>query len=109
MEVPKEVALKPASEWKYIGNTKLKRLDTQVTGTAGFGIDTRVPGMLYAAVQMPPMMGGKIANYDDSRAKRMPGVKAIVQYSMVWLLLILIGTKKAKDLLVVNYDAGQKR
>ena len=37
--------------------------------------------MLYAAVQMAPQQGGKIANYDDSRAKNMPGVKAIVQYS----------------------------
>ena len=113
MEVPKEVALKPASEWKYIGNTKLKRLDTQmkVTGTAGFGIDTRVPGMLYAAVQMPPMMGGKIANYDDSRAKRMPGVKAIVQYSNGVAVVAdsYWNAKKAKDLLVVNYDAGPKK
>ena len=110
MEVPKEVALKPASEWKYIGNTKLKRLDTQmkVTGTAGFGIDTKVPGMLYAAVQMAPQQGGKVANYDDSRAKKMPGVKAIVQYSRGVAVVAdsYWNAKKAKDLLVVNYDAG---
>ena len=92
------------------GNTKLKRLDTQmkVTGTAGFGIDTRVPGMLYAAVQMAPQQGGKIANYDDSRAKNMPGVKAIVQYSRGVAVVAdsYWNAKKAKDLLVVNYDAG---
>ena len=83
----------------------------KVTGTAGFGIDTRVPGMLYAAVQMPPMMGGKIANYDDSRAKRMPGVKAIVQYSNGVAVVAdsYWNAKKAKDLLVVNYDAGPKK
>ena len=80
----------------------------KVTGTAGFGIDTRVPGMLYAAVQMAPQQGGKIANYDDSRAKNMPGVKAIVQYSRGVAVVAdsYWNAKKAKDLLVVNYDAG---
>lgn len=110
MEVPKEVQLKPVSQLKYVGNSKIKRLDTvaKVTGTAGFGIDTRVPGMLYAAVQMPPMMGGKVASYDDSRAKKAPGVKAVVQYSRGVAVVAdsYWNAKKAKDLLVVRYDEG---
>jgi isoquinoline 1-oxidoreductase beta subunit len=83
MEVPKEVPLKPASQFKYVGNVKQKRLDTaaKVRGTAGFGVDTRIPGMKYAAVAMAPMMGGKLISYDDSRAKNFPGVHAVVQYS----------------------------
>ena len=64
MEVPREVPLKPSNQFKLVGNTRIKRLDTEakVKGTAQFGIDTRVPGMLYAAVKMPPLNGGKVAS-----------------------------------------------
>lgn len=110
MEVPREVPLKPNNQFKVIGNAKVRRLDTEakVKGTAQFGIDTRVPGMLYAAVMMPPMVGGKVASYDDSRAKSMPGVKAVVQYSRGVAVVAdsWWTAKKAKDLLEVRWDAG---
>src|SRR5581483_1033712 len=110
MEVPKDVALKPASQFKIIGNSKVKRLDTdaKVKGSAQFGIDTRVPGMLYAAVMMAPMIGGKVASYDDSRAKAMPGVRAVVQYSRGVAVVAdsYWQAKKAKDLLQIRWDAG---
>jgi len=110
MEVPKDVPLKPSSQFKVIGNKAQKRLDTEakVKGTAQFGIDTRVPGMLYAAVAMPPMIGGKVASYDDSRAKNMPGVKAVVQYSRGVAVVAdsYWQAKKAKDLLLITWDAG---
>jgi isoquinoline 1-oxidoreductase beta subunit len=110
MEVPKDVPLKPASQFKVIGNKAQKRLDTEakVKGTAKFGIDTRVPGMLYAAVAMPPMIGGKVASYDDSRAKGVPGVKAVVQYSRGVAVVAdsYWQAKKGKDLLLITWDAG---
>ncbi|MEQ1882122.1 MAG: molybdopterin cofactor-binding domain-containing protein [Burkholderiales bacterium] len=110
MEVPKDVPLKPASQFKVVGNMKQKRLDTEakVKGTAQFGIDTRVPGMLYAAVAMPPMIGGKVASYDDARAKAVPGVKAVVQYSRGVAVVAdsYWQAKKAKDLLLIQWDAG---
>lgn len=110
MEVPKDVPLKPSSQFKVVGNVKQKRLDTaiKVNGTAQFGIDTRVPGMLYAAVAMPPMIGGKVASYDDSRAKSMPGVKAVVQYSRGVAVVAdsYWQAKKAKDLLLIQWDGG---
>lgn len=110
MEVPKDVPLKPASQFKYVGNARIRRLDTEakVKATAQFGIDTRVPGMLYAAVAMPPMMGGKVASYDDSRAKAMPGVKGVVQYSRGVAVVAdsYWQAKKAKDLLQVRWDGG---
>ncbi len=109
MEVPKDVALKPSSQFKLIGKFK-PRLDSglKTTGTARFGIDVKVPGMLYAAVAMPPMIGGKVASYDDARAKTMPGVKAVVQYSRgVAVVADSYWTaKKAKDLLQVQWDGG---
>ena len=110
MEVPKEVPLKPASQFKVIGNTKQKRLDTamKVRGTAGFGIDTRIPGMKYAAVVMAPMMGGSLISYDDTRAKNMPGVHSVVQYSRGVAVVAkdYWTAKKAVALLDPQWDAG---
>jgi isoquinoline 1-oxidoreductase beta subunit len=110
MEVPKEVPLKPASQFKIVGSTKQKRLDTgmKVRGTAGFGIDTIVPGMKFAAVAMPPMMGGSLISYDDSRAKNMPGVHSVVQYSRgVAVVADSYWTaKKAVATLDPQWDAG---
>ncbi len=110
VEVPKDVPLKPSSQFKIIGNAKQKRLDTEakVKGTAQYGIDTRVPGMLYAAVAMSPIIGGKVASFDDSRAKSMPGVKAVVQYSRGVAVVAdsYWQAKKAKDLLQIQWDGG---
>ena len=110
MEVPKDVALKPSSQFKLVGNMRQRRLDTEakVKGQAQFGIDTRVPGMLYAAVAMSPSIGGKVASYDDTRAKSMPGVKAVVQYSRGVAVVAdsWWQAKKAKDLLQITWDGG---
>jgi isoquinoline 1-oxidoreductase subunit beta len=110
MEVPKDVPLKPASAFKVVGNVKQKRLDTprKVKGEPTFGIDTRVPGMLYAAVSMSPYFGGKIKSYDDTRAKSMPGVKAVVQYSRGVAVVAesYWQAKKAKEVLQIDWDPG---
>jgi isoquinoline 1-oxidoreductase beta subunit len=110
VEVPKDVPLKPSSQFKLIGNAKQRRLDTEakVKGQTQFGIDTRVPGMLYAAVAMSPIIGGKVASFDDSRAKSMPGVKAVVQYSRGVAVVAdsYWQAKKAKDLLLITWDGG---
>ncbi len=110
MEVPRDVPLKPASQFKIVGNMRQKRLDTpaKVRGTAQFGIDTRIPGMAYAAVVMPPMIGGKVASYDDSRAKNYPGVKAVVQYSRGVAVVAqdYWTAKKAAATLDIRWDAG---
>jgi isoquinoline 1-oxidoreductase beta subunit len=110
MEVPKDVPLKPSSQFKIVGNGKQKRLDTtaKVLGQAKFGIDTRVPGMMYAAVAMSPAIGGKVVSFDDTRARAMPGVKAVVQYSRGVAVVAdsYWQAKKAKDLLQIQWDAG---
>jgi len=110
MEVPKDVPLKPVSAFKVVGNVKQKRIDTpmKVKGDPIFGIDTKVPGMMYAAVAMSPYIGGKVKSYDDSRAKNMPGVKAVVQYSRGVAVVAdsYWQAKKAKDLLRVEWDQG---
>src|SRR5262245_11356460 len=88
MEPPKDVPLKPAGQWKIIGNAKQKRLDTpaKVAGTPMFGLDTRVPGMLYAACALTPYFGGKVKSFDDTRAKKMPGVRPLCSTAAASLL-----------------------
>ena len=46
-----------------------------------FGIDVRRPGMVYAVVARCPVFGGKVASFDDTKAKAVPGVKQVVQIS----------------------------
>src|SRR6185437_5809484 len=61
----------------------IKRLDThdKVTGRTQFGIDVRVPNMVYAAVARCPVFGGKVASFDATKAKAIAGVKSTVQIS----------------------------
>ena len=82
LPAPTNVPLKPAAQFKLIG-TSPKRLDTplKVNGSAGFGLDVRRPGMLYASLERCPVFGGKVASFDGSKAMAVPGVKKVVQIS----------------------------
>jgi isoquinoline 1-oxidoreductase subunit beta len=73
-----QVPLKDAKDFRYIGKP-IGRVDTpgKVDGSAIFGIDVRVPGMLFAVIARCPHFGGKLASCDDSAAKATPGVKAV--------------------------------
>lgn len=77
---PEKVALRPVSELKRVGGL-LPLLDAPaiVTGSAQFGADVRLPGMLTAVVARPPVVGGKVARYDAARALAVPGVKKVVE------------------------------
>ncbi len=79
LDFPEDAALKPASEFKYIGKYN-QRLDAMAksTGTAEFGLDVDFEGLHKAALKQPPVYGGSVKSFDDSSAKNMPGVKAIV-------------------------------
>ena len=80
LPVPTTVALKDPKDFKLIG-TMAKRLDSpdKVNGRAQFGLYIRLPGMLYAVVAGSPVIGGKLAQVDDSVAKTLPGVRQIVR------------------------------
>ena len=84
-EVPipalESIRLKDPSQFRYIGTGKLKLVDAKdiVTGKAQYGMDTRLPGMLYAVVARPPVYGGKVARYDAADALKIPGVVKVVQ------------------------------
>ncbi|MDB5856895.1 MAG: aldehyde oxidase [Ramlibacter sp.] len=80
MPVPEKPQLKDASAFRIIGK-RTRRLDTpsKVNGTAIFGIDVKVPGMTYAALEQSPVIGGTVRSFDAGKAKGMPGVIDVVQ------------------------------
>src|SRR3989454_2947412 len=82
MAPPKDVPLKDPQSCKLVGKPT-KRLDTplKTNGRAQFGIDVRVPAMLHAVVARCPVFGGKVATFDDTKAKTVPGVKHVVKVS----------------------------
>jgi isoquinoline 1-oxidoreductase beta subunit len=77
---PGEVTLKSRKDWKLIGGSA-PRLDipAKVDGTAVFGLDVRLPGMLYAAVRLCPMLGGSAGAIQVNAALAQPGVERLVR------------------------------
>lgn len=80
LPVPTDVRLKDPKEFRIIGK-KIPRLDApaKVDGKAVFGLDVRVPGMLYATLARCPVFGGKVARFDAAKAKAIQGVRDVVQ------------------------------
>jgi isoquinoline 1-oxidoreductase beta subunit len=79
--VPKkeELTYKSPSEYRYIGKAQpIVDLGDICTGKAIFGIDAKMPGMVYASIERSPVMGGKIASVDDSEARKVKGVSQTV-------------------------------
>jgi len=74
-----ELKYKSSSEYRYIGKD-LPTIDRSdlTTGKGIFGIDARMPGMLYASIERSPVLGGKLKKYDDQEAKKVAGVKQVV-------------------------------
>jgi isoquinoline 1-oxidoreductase beta subunit len=80
LPLPAEVKLKDPKDFVLIG-TPAKRLDSpeKVNGTAQYSIDVRLPGLRIATLAESPVLGGKVASVDDSKAKAIPGVRQIVR------------------------------
>jgi len=77
---PADVKLRPRAELRHVGQP-LPLLDgpAYVTGSAIFGADLRLPGMLIAVIARPPVVGGRVTKYDASRALAIPGVKRVIE------------------------------
>lgn len=83
LDPPKEVKLKLISDYKIL-RKPLPRQDTpmKTNGTAIFGLDKKLPGMLYAVVERNPRFQGKVKSFDDSETKKIPGVKHVIAVKM---------------------------
>jgi isoquinoline 1-oxidoreductase subunit beta len=109
MPVPKDPPLKDPKAFKIVGKP-VKRLDTpaKVMATAQFGIDVQLPGMLVASLAQCPVLGGKPMSVDDTKAKAMPGVKAVVKIDdgVAVVADTFWQAKKARDALNITWDNG---
>jgi isoquinoline 1-oxidoreductase subunit beta len=112
LPVPTDVKLKAHKDSRYVGKP-VNRLDSpaKIDGTAEYGIDVKLPGMLYASLAQCPVIGGKVASLDDARAKAMPGVKHVVKITDG--VAVVADTwwqaKTARDALDIKWDEGAGR
>src|SRR5688572_2897264 len=77
---PKEVKLKRREDYKIIGKPLARRdLPDKINGKAKFGLDVKLPGMLYAVIERNPRFKGKVKSFDDSATMKVPGVKKVLK------------------------------
>ncbi len=108
---PESIKLKDPKDWTILGKG-LKRLDTpaKVQGKAVYGIDIRMPGMLYAAIKACPVNGGKVKSFDAAKITGMKGVKKVAQIEGNAVAVIADSwwrAKKALDALPIVWDEGE--
>ena len=112
LPVPADVKLKERKDSRYVGKP-INRLDSaaKIDGTAEYGIDVKLPGMLHASLAQCPVIGGKVASFDAARAKAMPGVKHVV--SITDGVAVVADSwwqaKSARDALDIKWDEGVGR
>jgi isoquinoline 1-oxidoreductase beta subunit len=109
LPVPAQVTLKNPREFTLIGKPA-KRLDTpaKVNGTAQFGIDVRLPGMKIATVAASPVLGGKVASVDESKARAINGVRQIIRLDDAVAVVgdHMWAAKQGLDALDIRWDDG---
>ncbi len=76
-----QLRFKKDAEFRYMGKGEVQMVDLHdiTTGKAVYGADVRLPGMKYAAIVRPPVVGGKLKSFDAADAKKVAGVEHIVQ------------------------------
>lgn len=109
LSLPKDVKLKSKVDFQIIGKSRA-RVDSpgKVDGSAEFGLDVKLPGMLYAALAQSPVLGGKLKTLDSGAAEKMPGVRkvlvtaggVVVVADHFWQAL------KARNALAITWDPG---
>lgn len=104
--------LKEPATFRLIGTTP-PRIDgpALVTGQARYGLDVRLPGMLFATIARCPVPGGTLVSYDAAKAKAVPGVRAVVEVPSgvavvaehTWAAL------QGRNALSITWDEGKQR
>src|SRR5688572_1116903 len=100
--VPEKVTLKDPAQFRYLGKPQ-KRLDApmKVDGSARFGIDSRLPGMWFAVIARPPVVGAKLLKLDDAAARAVPGVA--VYATKTW------DAKRGREALAIEWDDTENK
>jgi isoquinoline 1-oxidoreductase subunit beta len=101
--------LKSRSEFKFIGNP-VPRLDipAKVQGSVQFGIDARMPDMLYAAIKISPTFGGKLVSVGEVPVEHSRGVKKVVKLDDAVVVVAdrFWRARDAADALQIDFDGG---
>jgi isoquinoline 1-oxidoreductase subunit beta len=80
---PKHVPLKQASQYKILRKSMPRQdIPLKTSGKAVFGLDKKLPGMLYAVVERNPRFLGKVKSFDDTGARAVKGVKHVLKIQM---------------------------
>jgi len=80
LPVPENPTLKTPDRFRYIGKGVPRRdMRSKVNGSAVYGLDVKVPGMLVASIERCPVLGGKVRSFDATAAMRVPGIRRVVQ------------------------------
>jgi len=107
--LPEKVALKEPAQFRYLGKPQ-KRLDApmKVDGSAKFGLDMRLPGMLHAVVARPPVIGAKLRQVDDAAARAVSGVVDVkpLPFGVVVYGTNTFAAKRGREALVLDWDEG---
>jgi isoquinoline 1-oxidoreductase subunit beta len=76
-----KLQLKDPKDFRYIGKEKVSIVDLHdiTTGKATYGADVRLPGMKYAVIARPPVVGGKLVSFDAKDALKVPGVEKVME------------------------------
>jgi len=110
LKPPANVPLKDPKQFTLIGKP-VRRLDTpsKINGTAQFGLDVRLPGMVYAVVARPPVFGGKVVSVDAAETLRIPGVRAVEQVPSGVTVVAekFWAAKVGRDKLKITWDDGE--
>jgi isoquinoline 1-oxidoreductase subunit beta len=116
---PAKVELKDEADFEVIGHpTPRVDIPAKVNGSAGFGLDVRVPDMLFAVIARCPTFGGKAAKYDAAKAKSVAGVRDVFEipalgadkFTAGGVVVIADSTwaaMKGRDALGVTWDRGR--
>jgi len=121
LDVPDKVTFKDRSEYRYIGKP-MDLIDgvAMTTGTAAYGIDTVLPGMLHASIERCPVVGGTVKSLDESAALKVAGVTGVVRmpdatsppfYNPLGGVAVLAtnswAAQKGRAALRIEWDAGR--
>ncbi len=79
--LPEQPQPKPRDQWVFLEKASPAKVQLPqiVDGSAVYGMDVRVPDMVYAALRQSPVMGGRLKSYDFEAIKNLPGVLAVVE------------------------------
>jgi len=113
LPIPNVPPLKDPKEFKIVGKP-IPRLDvvSKVDGTAVFGIDFRVDGMRHAVLARCPVIGGKVAGFDDKESKKTSGVSFVGQIGDSAVAVVadsVWGAMEGRRALNVNWEEGPNK